>query len=212
MVLVPDPPCKKAAQLELCPAAGRGFVLHHLCSLLMEVSVGHPQCLTTISKHRKAGALGASTCRCPVFLLGAVGWWCWSNITIAGVVGNVMASPSHDGCSTSAGIYADPASSWPPSKARADEENHLPASPTQVQVNSPNIRADLVLSTREGQNSFLRLGFQMGPRTTAKRLRSLHFVPELSKDQGTVENREYSDWSDWVNGDDGCGSARRKKQ
>lgn len=39
-----------------------------------------------------------------------------------------------------------------------------------------------------------------------------NLVPELGKDQGTVENHEYSDCSDWVNGDGGCGSARKKKQ
>lgn len=89
--LVPDPPYTKAAQPELCPAAGRGFLLHHLFSLLMGVSK---------------------------------------------VTQNVSPPPASTGKpehSTSADINADPVSSWPPSKARADEPNHPPASPTQVQ-------------------------------------------------------------------------------
>lgn len=56
--------------------------------------------------------------------------------------------------------------------------------------------------------SFFPVGFQTGPTTIAKTVKSFHLVSKLGKNQGTME------WLFrlvWVNADDGYGSTRRKK-
>lgn len=169
MFLVPDPHCKKAAQLELCLAAGRDFVLHHLFSLLMEISkvthnVSPPQASTENLDHREPAHVDAL-------------YFCWEQW--AGGAG--ATSPLLVWLATS--WQAQAPVDAPPQLASmlilrplGHQAKHVSMNqticllhPPKSRVTSPNIRADLVLSTQEGQNnSFFPLGFQTGPTTTAK--------------------------------------------
>lgn len=129
----------------------------------------------------------------PVFLLGAVGCWCWRNITVAGVVGNVMANTKHGRCSTSAGINADPLGRQ--AKHTPMNQNICLLHPPKSRVTSPTIRDDAVSPTREGQNtSFLPLGFQLGPTTTAESSPSISYQRWVRpRELKTVENCDCSE-------------------